>query len=101
MNERIKRGCSQVHLSKKSVTNVLYQSCLNKKKKLVTKNFPNKNQNQILISITNTQRYKRDNNFYPLERYSMSERKEAKRKERKKEIKDTSEHICTALINNQ
>ena len=44
------------------------------------KNFPNKNQSQILISLINIQRYKRDNNLYALERYSMSKRKEAKKK---------------------
>ena len=44
------------------------------------KDFPNKNQSQILISLTNIQRYKRDNNLYALERYSMSKRKEAKKK---------------------
>ena len=44
------------------------------------KDFPNKNQSQILISLINIQRYKRDNNLYALERYSMSKRKEAKKK---------------------
>ena len=44
------------------------------------KDFPNKNQSQFLISLINIQRYKRDNNLYALERYSMSKRKEAKKK---------------------
>ena len=49
------------------------------------KDFPNKNQSQFLISLINIQRYKRDNNLYALERYSMSKRKEAKKKKRRQE----------------
>ena len=62
------------------------------------KDFPNKNQSQILISLINIQRYKRDNNLYALERYSMSKRKEAKKK---KKTGTKNQHIYTALINNQ